>query len=499
MRLGRGGALAVASATVFAVVLIACTAPPPADLYRAVRDVPDASGGPATTAPPVTPGRGAAPGSGPLGLKWNRALTATLDFVQRSRSGWTFYEVEWCDVEPTPGDYDWAMVDQFVREARGLGQEPMLKLRTGQCWATEPPIDERRDTTENLSKAPSTPATDLPAYLDFVRAAVRRYSARGIVDYAVENEPDTINHWAGTVSEYRKLVVVVAREIRQASPSAHVLDGGASSTSYGVAMAASQLRRQPRLALRTYRHYYARRIDGDASRWPAVKGVAELRQVLASPQARRAVRAVDAGVRLANSGAVDAYQLHYYEPTSRLPSVLRYLDRRLRDRVPVEAWEIGVAWPGAGYDERLQADEVYRLVALLLRADIRRVVYLPVAFTPAPGKVEVFRGLTTPDGTVLPAGGGWQELAASLAGLRGAAIHDARGRLRGVTWSVGRQQAALVWARGGPVRLDPTDVERVVDATGSVVTGSPVVGRQPVLVTGSPRGELARQIRLGRY
>lgn len=478
------------------VGLIRCTAPPPADVHSAAAQAVTDSGGSATQTPAP---RLRAAGSGPLGLKWNWAQTQTLDFVASASGGWTFYEVEWCDVEPTPGDYDWTTVDTLVREARALGHETMLKLRTGQCWSTEPPSDAPRDSTENARKDPSTPTTDLQAYLDFVRATVRRYAARGIDDYAIENEPDTVNHWAAPLSDYRRLVVQVARAIREAHPGAHVLDGGASSTSYGVAMAAAQLRADPRQALRTYRGYYARRIDGGASRWPAVAGLADLRELLRSYPARRTVRAVDIGVRLANSGVVDAYQLHYYEPTAQLPELLRFLDRRLRDGVQLEAWEVGVAWPGGGYDERDQSDETFRLVARLLGDDIRRVVYLPVAYTPAPGKVQVFRGLTTPTGSMLPAGSGWQHLAPALAGLRGAAIDDATGRLRGVTWTIRRQQAALVWARRGTVRLDPADVVRIVDATGAVLSGAPTVGRRPVLVIGSASGQLAHRVSHGRY
>ena len=465
---------------------------------QAARTTPEPSASPSTRPGlDVTPV--AAPGIGPLGLKWSWAQPATFGFVAGAAGGWAFAEVEWCDVQPQPGVYDWSEVDRLVRDSRALGHEPMLKLRTGQCWATEAASGATRDPTENVTKATSTPPTDPAAYLSFVRAAVRRYAARGVDDYAIENEPDVANFWAASIDDYRSMARRVAAAIHEVDPGANVMAGGASSTAYGVAMAAAQLEHDPQRALSTYRAYYARRIAGGVSRFPDVAGVAQLRRVLGSEPARRAVDAVAVTIGLANSGAVDTYQLHYYEAASQLPRVLRFLDARLRDGVPVQAWEVGVAWPGAGYDEHAQAVETFRIVGLLLAADVRRVVYLPVAYSDAPGKSPVFRGLTDPTGALLPAGSGWSELAGALAGLHDAPLVPARGRLTGVTWRIGNRQAALVWARRATVALDPDDVSRVISATGTVVPGVPAVGPEPVLVLGSPNGALTRNVGSGRY
>ncbi|MGB0100789.1 MAG: hypothetical protein WBP61_10965 [Nocardioides sp.] len=444
---------------------------------------------------PVTPQ--AAPGSGPLGLKWSWGQPETFDFVASAAGGWTFLEVEWCHVQPDPGTFDWTRVDSVVREARALGYETMLKLRTGQCWATEPPSAARRDTTENTTKTPSTPATDEAAYLAFVRETVRRYAARGVDDYAVENEPDVVNLWSAPVVDYERLAIRVAAAVHDVHPGAHVLDAGASSTAYGVAMAAASIDQDPDAALRTYQAYYARRIDGGMSRFPAVADVNELQRVLASEPAQRAVQAVETGIRLANSDAFDAYQLHFYEDPAQLPELLGYLGGRLQDDVPIEAWEVGVAWPGATYDEQVQAEDVFRLVGSLLDGGVRRIVYLPAAYSPAPEKVQVFRGLTHADGEMLPAGQGWVALATALKGLHDAPVASAGGELRGATWRIGQRQAALLWSSGGQVSLDADDVDQVVDASGAVVEGPPVIGSAPVLVLGSAGGELARQVGAG--
>ena len=45
-----------------------------------------------------------------LGLKWNWAQKATLDFLKAEPPGPTFYEVEWCTMEPTKGQIEWSQV-----------------------------------------------------------------------------------------------------------------------------------------------------------------------------------------------------------------------------------------------------------------------------------------------------------------------------------------------------------------------------------------------------
>ena len=438
-------------------------------------------------------------GSGELGLKWNWAQPDTFPFVRDTSGGWTFYEVEWCDIEPRPGHLDWIRLDEVVRDARLLGHEPMLKLRTGRCWGTTPASGAARDTTEAASKEPSTPPVHMQTYLTFVRSVVHRYSARGVHQYAIENEPDVANFWAASISDYRRLASRVAPVIRAADPRARVLDAGTSSTGYGVVLAHARLRHgHPNAALRTYQRYYARRLKAGMSRWPAVDDLRELRAVLRTGPARRAVHAVNVSIRLMNAHTVDVYQLHYYEPTSELPKVLGYLDQRLHHDAPVEAWEIGVAWPGGSFASKSQADETFRLVGRLLAGGVRRIVYLPVAFTPD-GQKQVFRGLIEVDGTPLPAGNGWIALVAALSGVDGGTLAPVVGDLAGAAWTAGGRDAAIVWARHGSVPLDPGDVDRLVDATGAEVDGPPVVGRRPVLVLGSVGGDLTHRLGHGRH
>ena len=456
-----------------------CTPPPdPASTPEEPRGLPS----PVRTA--------SAPGSGPLGLKWSWFQPATFDFVEHASGGWTFHEVEWCDIEPTPGERRWREIDGIVDRALALGHQPLLKLRTGQCWGTLPPVLGGLDPTEAVGKTTSTPPADVAAYLAFVSDVVQRYAARGVHDWAVENEVDVANHWASDLPSYDALVRQVVPVIRAVDPEARVLDAGLSSTSYGVAMATSLLASGDEAgALRVYRDHYARRIEGAASRWPDVATVDELRAVLAGAPALRSVEALDLAAGLATDGVVDAFQLHYYESAAALPELLRMLRTRLGDTVPIEAWEVGVAWPGGDYTEQAHASEVMRLVAALLAHDIRRIVYLPVAFTPG-HRTQVFRGLTHEDGELLVAGHTWLALVDAVDGMADTAPTPIEGDLTGVAWTADGGDAAILWAVGDPAAL-PGDVElRVLDAAGLEVDRDLPVGTEPVLVIGAPGEDL---------
>jgi hypothetical protein len=413
--------------------------------------------------------------------------------VRRSSGGWTFTEVEWCEVEPSPGQRDWSQLDAVVRESFDVGQEPMIKLRTGQCWGTLPPEAGVLDQTEATAKTPSTPPSDVDAYLAFVTDLVRRYAAMGVHQYAVENEVDVVNFWAADPAAYDDLVRAVAPAVREADPQARVLDAGVSSTSYGVALAADLLASGDEAgALETYQHYYDRRLAAGLSRWPPVSSAAGLRGLLDEAAARRSIDSVEVAVGLATDGVVDAYQLHFYENVELLPRLLDFVSDRIGS-VPIEAWEIGVAWPGAGFDEQAQADELLRMVALLLADDVRRIVYLPVAFTPG-DREQVFRGLIHQDGTPMLAAHTWVTLVDALAGLGDGALTPLSGDLTGVVWHHGKRDAGIVWATSEPTALPGQGIAEVLDVAGRESDRDQPVGSAPVLVVGSVGEDLASRL-----
>lgn len=433
-------------AVLVAVALLAGCDAEPAPPPTSVTLAPD------RVRPPVAPvvrGGGAAD----LGLKWNTFLTPPLTFAADIGWGQTFTEVEWCAVRDLAPARQFGPTDRAVQQARGLGFETMIKLRVGDCTGGA----EVRDPAEGLDKHPSTYPDDPERYRAWITTMVRRYQPQGVRAWAIENEVDAANFWSGTGEDYVATVELAAGAVKAADPNATVLDAGISSTGYGVAVSGDLLDAgQEQEALARYQAYYARRHGGAGARFPAAESVADLRRVLADDRAVKAREMVAATWRVVNSGAVTAYQLHYYEDPRQLPALLQYIDNHLQAQIPIEAWEIGVAWPGGDYSAAAHAQDVARLLATLLGRRISPVVYLPLAFTPRAGKEEIFRGLVSPDGAVLEPGRVFARFAAAVEDST--AILPLRGEVDGQPGAgvlvVGpRASLAAVWGGDGAVRL----------------------------------------------
>ncbi len=380
-----------------------------------------------------------------LGLKWNWSQDQTAPFIEAVGGGVTFHKTEWCDIQPASGaSYRWRPVDLAVSRATRLGYTPLLKIRVGSCWASAEGTGGLVDQFEGTKSDPSSVPADLDAYSAYVRTFVERYSAQGVHLYAIENEIDAANFWKGPVAGYKELARRASSAIRATDPAAVILDGGVSSTGLGIAVANSLLEEgSGGEALDFYSAYYDRRQSGGISRFPGAADVNALREILSSDSAVRAREAFAVTRELAREGVIDTYQLHYYETADLVPTIVQWLREELPPGFPIEAWETGVAWPGRDYTPESHADETARLLAGLLAEGVSPALYLPVAFTPAPGKQQVFRGLIEPDGTELPAAnayrtvrdlvsGDWQPL--DISGLSGIAA-DQRDTTRALVWT----------------------------------------------------------------
>lgn len=359
-----------------------------------------------STIAPIVYGSGAAD----IGIKWNWNLTPPLGYAEGIGWGDTFLEVEWCAVRDLDPGRRFATLERLLKRSTDMGYRMMVKIRVGACHGGPETLDPAEGTRKRPSAAPDDPA----AYQEFVRNLVTRYSQMGVRTWAIENEVDANNFWSGSPQDYVATVKLAAQAIRQADPSATILDCGISSTGYGVAMAGELLdagKAQEALAL--YQAYYERRHDSGVSRFPVIDSVEALRGLLQEGRATRVRQMVAANFEAVNTAGVSAYQLHFYENPDLLPTLLDYVNRHVSVPVPVQAWEIGSAWPGSTYNEPAHAAETAHLLGMLFAARISPVVYLPLAFTPGPNKTEVFRGLVSPDGTELPPGEVFRRFAAA--------------------------------------------------------------------------------------
>jgi hypothetical protein len=134
------------------------------------------------------------------------------------------FPLEWAQVEPEPGVYDWAEVDAIVQGAAARGIEPLPFI-----WATPAWLNA------NKAKPPLQSAAKKRAWQRFLAAVTARYGS--IVDrWQLWNEPNFRVYWKPRPSprQYAELVRLGARVVRDGDPGAEVILGGVAPVKRGM-------------------------------------------------------------------------------------------------------------------------------------------------------------------------------------------------------------------------------------------------------------------------
>ncbi|WP_343446411.1 hypothetical protein [Micromonospora schwarzwaldensis] len=461
------------------------------------------SDGPAPRPAPsaATPSAGAtgAPPAGatarnPFGAHWDWSrYDQFVPYLEKLSGSATYHELSWCDIEKTQGSPDFSAVDQLAERSRQLGITLHLKIRTGVCWATG---GTARFTRGQADKTESAMPRDLAAYQTFVRALVQRYAPYGVREYAIENEVNAQQYWAGSPEDYRRLVTAAAEAIRSADPRAKVVDSGMSSVAYGMGVADRLLRAgQPDQAVAAYQAYFQRRIGTRGRLIPPVADPAALRAALDNAQNSRNLAYLAVTEKLLDDRVVDVRQLHFYEHFSGVPALLDYLRAETPTGVPVQAWEVGQFWKDGADDAAARGDEMVKVVSQLVAGGIHEVLWLPLAYNPDNrAGAEVRYGLLDPDGTQRQAGA---MMAALAAAARDATAEPVDGKgLTGVAFRRGAESTLVVWSTtGGTMSLPATAgvTGGPVGADPAARTGALPIGPSPVLLhaKGDPASVLA--------
>jgi hypothetical protein len=420
----------------------------------------------------------------PIGLKWDwPGLDRYLPFIKSLSGAFTWYEFEWCQVEPQAGQRDWSTVDGVVNSSRRLGYGLLLKIRVGSCWVTG---GQRGQAQGAKGRTASAMPEDLGAYQAFVREVVNRYSKLGVQEYAIENEVNARNFWQGTPEQFEQLTRLGAKAVHEADPKARVLDGGIASPVYGWALADRLLAEgRGNEAVAAYQRYYARR----GAQFEQVASEDDLRRVLAEPAVRRSLAYLMATQRLARDHVIDAYQLHFYEPWANVPALLAYLRGTLPAGLPIEAWEVGIFWRGGPQeqrdDQRLRANEATKVVALLLAGGVRRVTWLPLAAHQEHNAGELHLGLLDESGAVRPAGEAVKDLAAAAGGSAWRPL--SAGLVSGVAFGKGHHTTLVAWSdHGASIPGPPRPGTTVMTVDGTRLqwgTSGLRLAAQPVLIS----------------
>ncbi len=145
-------------------------------------------------------------------------LQATLALVREAGFGWVRQRFPWREIEPQPGQFDWARWDAIVAATRREGLALIAVLDTAPAWAQSPA--ERQNPL-------APPQYDTPFAL-FAGAFAARYGDE-ITCYQVWDQPNIYPHWgSGEIdpAAYARLLALAAKEIRAADDDAVILSAG---------------------------------------------------------------------------------------------------------------------------------------------------------------------------------------------------------------------------------------------------------------------------------
>jgi hypothetical protein len=429
---------------------------------------------PAPAHPPVT--------KFPVGVKYARVAFDRYQpwLTELGGGSGTFYEAVMCDVMPQAGTYDWSELDTVADQAESVGHELMLKVRVGSCWATGGQVGEARGAK---GKTASVTPTDMDAYDEFLRTLVDRYGARGVTEWAIENEVNNTAQWAGTPEEYAALVEHAAGVIRDAQPDAVILDSGISSPTMGTGIVLDLLAQgRDDEALEAYQRYYARRHTSRTRDYPPITTLDELQALVATEKWQYNNEIIETTLGLADDGVIDRLQMHFYERWDAVPLVMEFLRSRLPADMPIEAWEVGLFDVDEAKSETALTEEVTKTVSQLLAYGAGRVLWLPLAADPnGSGGEEKRFGLLEPDGTPRAVAGAFAEL---VRVTNGATLQplDSEGLL-GFVSQQGDTSTVVAWATDGPVEADwAAGAGSALGATTTTAGGATGIGTSPVMV-----------------
>ncbi len=438
----------------------------------------------------------------PFGVKWRWDLIDDIEEDVIAVAGGTSpAELQWCEVEPEPGARDYDRIDEIIASTARIGYTPVLRIRVGTCWATGNP--EHKAAADKA--LPSRMPLDLGAYAAFVGEVVHRYAPQGVLAYAIESEVNLESFWRGSAAEYDQLLRTAANSVRQASPDSRVLDSGLSSTTYGIVVASSMLQNgQTDAAVEFYNDFYERWFALDDFELKPVTSVGELQAQLATGRAVRSLAFYEATIAAAD--AIDAFQLRYFENWDFMKTVVGTLRVRLPMGRPIEAWAIGIAWPGDDFDEEEARIEVAKLLSVGSGLGISLLVYQPGANPPEMLEAEevIFRSLWRAPGNTRPAGQAFEVMVEAAAGERVATTPVTGIGLEGVAYGHTKHTNLVIWATEAPIHLDgelpkgssihDLDGEEVEwPVTGLIVTSDPIVVEIPKTLSSAVKTLLDRE------
>ncbi len=146
------------------------------------------------------------------------ALTTTLAEMEQNGLTWLRQPVNWAEVEPTPGQFNWASLDRILTHTPPF--ELIIVLHTTPAWA------------RLAGTNPTAPPTHLSDFGHFARQFATRYGQQ--VDfYQIWHEPNLSAAWGDTFVDpaaYADMLREATLNIRDVDSSSYILTAALAAT-----------------------------------------------------------------------------------------------------------------------------------------------------------------------------------------------------------------------------------------------------------------------------
>ncbi len=161
----------------------------------------------------------------PVGVQmWTFSDSRETNALNDMGATWARFPVEWDVLEPTQGNYNWAVYDAALSQASANGIRLIVTIRDNPNWAAT-------TLCGRIDKVP------VSVFADRVQQIVARYSQSpyNVRYWELYNEPDNEDYvyrqplggcWGLFPTEYAQMLQTVAPAIKAADPEAKVVIGG---------------------------------------------------------------------------------------------------------------------------------------------------------------------------------------------------------------------------------------------------------------------------------
>ncbi len=132
--------------------------------------------------------------------------------------GWVRQRLDWAQMEPEPGRFDWAVADDLVAAILENELVPVLLLDGSPAWARS---GQDRGGAEN----PFAPSEQPADFARFAAAVAARYGS-DVTFYQLWDEPNVAPHWGNRLIDpigYARLLAAASPALRAADPDAVIL------------------------------------------------------------------------------------------------------------------------------------------------------------------------------------------------------------------------------------------------------------------------------------